>query len=282
MITSRELRYVSSWANRIPMPGVEYSIQVLKEIKKCYELFNEKYKDKQYSIIFSNSDEIDFEIQNKNLCHMMGVDFQNIMGDYFNQYRSDVFNTSATDFDSFTLLELIIENMEKVAELDNDENNRAKAINYYKSAIKCAIFNRLSNFEEFNFGAINFKGMNENVEYDKQKILFVPSNEPVAPYFMMFVKDDGTFRNNYIVSSLNAPDDPYQYFNDQEVSIPTQILVADNNNMKKLFATPEEKLQLLTMYSNIVNRYNIPNKINIYGDYENMLKDISNKKYVLK
>ena len=43
-------------------------------------------------------------------------------------------------------------------------------------------------------------------------------------------------------------------------------------------ATPEEKIQLLTMYKSIINEYNIPNRINIYGDYETMLNDLSNSK----
>jgi len=282
MITSKELKYVNVWANKIPMPGIEYSKQVLEEIKKCYELYKEKYKDKQYSMIFSNSNEIDFEIQSKNLCHMMGIDFGNIRNDYFDQYRKDVFNTSYTDFTSFELLEMILENMDAVAEYDNDVNNKAKAINYYKSAIKCAIFNKLSNFDNFNFAVINYKGQKEEVEYDKQKILFIPSNEALTPYFMMFIKDDGYGENNYVVSSLSAPENPKIFFEDQEVVIPTQIMVSDNNNLKKLVATPEEKIQLLTMYSNIINKYNIPNKINIYGDYENMLNDMANKRYILK
>ena len=285
MITSKELKYVNSWANKIPMPGVEYSKQVLEEIKKCYELYNEKYKDKQYSMIFSNSEEIEFEILTKNFCHMMGIDFSNIRKEYFDQYRQNVFNTSYSDFTSYELVEMIIENMDKVAEYDNDVNNKAKAVNYYKSAIKCAIFNKLSNFEKFNFGVINFVGLNENIEYDKQKILFIPSNEALTPYFMMFIKKESneyTTSQNYVVSSLNAPENPIPFFEYQEVVIPTQIMVSDNNNLKKLVATPEEKIQLLTMYSNIKNKYDIPNKINIYGDYESMLNDMSNKRYIYK
>ena len=278
MITSKELKYVDLWANKIPMPGEQYSKSVLEEIRKCYELYNEKYRDKEYSMIFSNSEEMDFEIQSKNLCHMVGIDFNNIRGSYFDEYRKKVFNTETTDFSSYDLLEMILENSDKVAQFDNDINNRAKAINYYKSAVKCAIFNKLVNFEKFNFGVINYIGEKEEIDYDKQKIFFIPSNEALAPYFMMFLKKDN---EKFVVSSLTAPNDPLCYFDNQEVIIPTQILISDNDNLIKVSATAEEKINLLTMYSSIISKYNLPNKINIYGDYESILNDITNKKFVL-
>lgn len=282
MITSKELKYVNNWANKVPMPGVEYSKSVLEEIKKCYELYNKKYKDKEYSMIFSNSEEIDFEILSKNLCHMLGIDFGNIRGEYFDDYRKQVFNTESIDFSSYDLLEMILENADKVAEFDNDINNRAKAINYYKSAVKCAIFSKLVDFEKFNFGVINYVGKNVNIEYDKQKIFFMPSNEALVPYFMMTIalENDGN-SDKHVVKSLFAPQEPVSFFDNQEALIPTQILISDNDNMKKITATAEEKINLLTMYNNIVNKYNIPNKINIYGDYASTLNDIANKRYVL-
>lgn len=282
MITSKELQYVSMRANRIPMPGTEYSKKVLEEIKNCYELYNKKYKNKEYSIIFSNSEEIDFEILTKNLCHMMGIDYNNIKGEYFDDYRENVFGTSAADFTSYDLLGMIIENMDKVAAYDNNANNTVKAVNYYKSAIKCEIFNKLTDFDKFNFAAINYIGNRDDIEYDKQKLLFISSNEAVTPYFMMGIKQEED-TSKYVVASLMAPDNPKYFFENQEVVIPTQILVNDNQNLEKKVATAEEKMRLLTMYSNIINKYNLPNRINIYGDYENMLNELCNQKvYKLK
>ena len=281
MITSKELKYVDNWASKIPMPGEEYSKAVLEEIKKCYELYKEKYLGKEYSMIFSNSQEIDFEIKSKNLCHMMGIDFNNIRGTYFDEYRKNVFNTETTDFSSYDLLEMILENADKVATVDNDINNKAKAINYYKSAVKCAIFNKLTNFEKFNFGVIDYIGDNDTIDYENQKIFFIPSNEALTPYFMMIIKRDSDIDNKFVVSSLTAPENPVDYFKNQEVSIPTQILISDNDNLKKVVATPEEKIQLLTMYKSIIHQYNIPCRINIYGDYESVLNDLVNNKYVL-
>ena len=125
MITSKELKYVDSWAREIPMPGYDYSMDVLNQIEECYNIYNQKYKDKEYSFIFSDSEEIDFQINYKNLCHMMGIDYDNIKGDYFDRYRENVFGTAANDFGSYKLVELILENKEKIATLDNDIRNKA-------------------------------------------------------------------------------------------------------------------------------------------------------------
>lgn len=282
MITSKELRYVNLWANKVPMPGIEYSIKVLREIESCYKLYNEKCMDKEYSFIFSNSDEVDFEIKNKNLCHLLGIDYKNIKGPYFDNYRKTAFG-NLSDISSYELIELIIENMDCVALLDNDRDNKAKAINYYKSSIKCAIFNKLCNFDKINFGAINYTGNREEFNYDKQKILFIPSNEAVIPYFMMVIKEDnGDVTGKYIPVSLMAPENPLEFFENQEVIIPTQILVSDNSNLSKVIATPEDKIRLLTMYSDIINKYGIANNINIYGDYLATLNELSNSKVYSK
>lgn len=294
MITSKELQYVDSWANKTPMPGIEYSKKILEEMKKCYETYNEKYKDKEYNIIFSNSEEIKFEILNKNLCHLLGIDYTNIRGEYFNKYRQEVFGISPEiSLTSYNLLELILENSDKVIEYDNDQNVKEKVINYYKSGIKCAIFNKLSDFDEFNFATINYKNMDnkdnldnmdntnntdntDNTKCENQKFFFIPSNEAVCPYFIMGIKPDSNNENSYIVNTLLAPQNPVKFFKDQEIIIPTQILISDNNTLKKINATPEEKIKLLTMCKNIINLYNIPNKINIYGDYESLLNDLEN------
>ena len=272
MISKKELQYVDAWANKTPMPGVDYSLNVLKEIKKCYELFKEKYSGKEYSFILSNSKELDFVILERNLCHMFGINNDNLNNEYCKDFRKELFGT-VDILSSYEFLIAILENMEKVASLDNDPNNNIKIINYYKSAVKCAIFNKFSDFSKFNFGMIN--------ETDDQKFLFVPSNEYLTPYFLMGIVKDDKFKN-YVVNTLLAPTDSKQFFDNKEVVIPTQIIISNDDILTKLVATPEEKIQLLTMYSNIKNMYDIPNMINIYGDYESMLNELSNKKVLKK
>lgn len=277
IITSKELNYVDQWATKIPMPGIEYSQQVVEQMKECYEIYKQKYQNKEYSLIFSNGEEINFEILAANLCHMLGIDYKNIKGEYFNDYRRNILGMTASSFASFDLLESILEHADKVIELDNDPSNKTKIINYYKSQIKCIIFKKLSDFKKFDFGAINYDPKDGEHEYDKQKLLFVPSNEAVCPYFFMGIRitdpEEPVELQKYIVSTLMAPrqEEVKQYFNKQEVIIPTQIIVSDDNNFIKNSATAEEKIKLLTMYKAIIHKYKISNKLNISGDYEAML-----------
>lgn len=280
MITNKEMQYVDFWANRIPMPGIEYSIQVLNSIKKCLETWKEKYSDKDYNIIFSNGEEINFKIFDYNLCHMFGIDYKNIKGEYFDECRKNIFGYNASDFNSYELLNMIIENIEKIAESDNDINNKAKFINYYKSAIKCEIFNKFNDFEKFNYAVIN----SDEEDIEDKKLLFVPSNEPICPYFSMGLIKTTYKENNmdnenpyYAINTLLAMSDPKKFFDNKEVIIPTQMIILDDKNLKKVSASALEKIRLLTMYKSIVEKYKIDCSINIYSDYETILNDISNE-----
>lgn len=301
MITSKELQYVSSWTTKMPMPGIDYSMNVLRELEECYNIFNSKYRDKEYNMIFSNGEEIKLEILDKNLCHMLGVDYKNLTNEYFANYRKNVLKTEASDINSYELLVLLLEHAKDVAEYDNSPH-KEKAINYYKSGIKSTIFKKLSDFEQFNFAAINYDPKDNKYDYSNQKLLFVPSNEIVCPYFMMGIRKTEVPNHDYITSMLLAPKEHQEigvdndsaeeceyksnnaknYFDNQEVIIPTQILISNNNVLNKIQATPEEKIRLLTMYKSIITKYNIPNRLNVYGDYEAMLNDLDRTHQKLK
>ena len=100
---------------------------------------------------------------------------------------------------------------------------------------------------------------------------------------MNIVEDKSQDANGeYVVKSLFAPKEVKKYFENQEVIIPTQILYSDNDDLTKIVATSEEKMQLLTMYSDIVNKYGIKSNINILGDYASVLNDDMNKKTLIK
>ena len=51
-ITNKELQFVELWASKIPMPGEEYSLAVMNDLKECYQTYKEKYQNKEYTLIF--------------------------------------------------------------------------------------------------------------------------------------------------------------------------------------------------------------------------------------
>ena len=284
MITRKELGFVASWANRVPYPGLDYATIALEKLAEAIEYYNKYYNNKQYELVLSNGEQLSFEILNKNLCHLVGIDYKNLTGDYFTNYRQEVLKLDYIP-KSYELLQSIIANMDDVLKYDYDLNG--KTINYYRIMVKCAIFEKLSDFSRFNFGVINFdKDMYQQmssyqISSKSNKFLYVQSNEPSAPYFMMgILPEDKTDQidndqDKYVAETLIAPTNTKDFFNNQEVVIPTQILVTTEEKMEKKEATPSEKIALLNQYKSIIETYSLPNRINIYGDYENMLASSS-------
>lgn len=155
--------------------------------------------------------------------------------------------------------------------------------------IKCSIFESLSDFSKFNFGVINFdketyqKNSGYNFSGNSEKFLYVQSNEAVSPYFMMGILPDKSYavenyQQKYVVETLVAPDNFSNFFNGQEVAIPTQILVTTDDSMDKIEATESEKIALLNQYRSIITEYNLPNRLNIFGDYQSMLSSSAKKR----
>ena len=289
MITKKELGFVTLWASKVPYPGLEYATESLGKLKETIEFYNKFYNNKQYELILSNGEELSFEILNKNLCHLLGVDYKNLTSDYFEDYRYDVLKLDRIP-KSYELLQSIIDNIDDVLKYDYD--NKGKTMNYYRIMVKCAIFEKLSDFSRFNFGVINFdkdkyiESSNNQLSCNSTKFLYGESGEMGAPYFMMGILKDNasTFDNNdiYVAETLLAPHNVKDFFNNQEVCIPTQILITTDEKMEKVLATPEEKIALLNQYRGIIKNHNIPNCINIFGDYENILSEQANVKRKIK
>ncbi len=288
MITLKELEYVTSRANKVPYPGIAYSENAASKMITAVHFYEQYYKDKEYEIILSDGKQFSFEIMPKNVCHMLGIDFKSLSGDYYKDFRSNVLGVDEVR-GAYDLLKLLIDNMEAV--LKYDFENKGKVFNYYRLMVKCAIFAQLSDFSRFNFGVINFDKQtfldrtNSNHTSNAEKLLYVQSNEQNCPYFMMGILQDRFSTPNllgkYVVETLFAPTNPSSYFDDQKVAIPTQILII-SNTMDKKEATSKEKLALINQYNAIVSQYNLANSLDIHGDYLAMLSKEENDVRVLR
>lgn len=275
MISNKEMEYVNTYARYAPFPGGNYASSVIDELIKAYNLFNEIYLDKEFNFIFSNGEEINFELFSRNLAHLLGIDFKNIVSDPMEETINRVLGFDYLEKkNSFEILKRIIDRADEVIKNDSVPQN-FKILNYYKCMIKTAIFLKLSQFDKFNFGCINFNKelfsseINNGFLPNSTKLLFTQSNESLAPYFMMGIKMDGC--GKYIPETLFAPLNFYDFFKKQELVLPTQILACTNFELDKMVATNEEKLNLLNLYKSIINTYNTESYINIFSDYENLL-----------
>lgn len=308
MITRKELEYVTKWPNRVPYPGRDYCEEAMDKLEAGLRLYKENYANRKYNITFSDQEEIELEILQKNICHMLGIDYTNLTGDYFKNFRNDILLLNPeTKINSYDLLNEIISKRKEV--LDYDEMNKnnginMRALNYYKITIKGDMFAKLTDLSNFNFGCINFNkdtylkvSGKQNYSSNSTRFLYTESNESVSPYFLMGLKpitDDNrnidleeeefteVENHKYIIETMIAPEHGEQYFNKQTVVIPTQILLDVNGILNKMTATPAEKMKMLKEYRAIITEYDFPNMINIYGDYVSCLMDIESKQKTYK
>lgn len=279
MISKKELSYVNNYARFAPYPGDTYAEKVMEKLETAYERYQRLYQNKAYSLIFSNGEEIEFEIQPKNICHLLGVDAKNIASDPMERTVEEVLGISPQDKkDSLTLLKRIIERKEDVIANDSDPASY-KLLNYYKLMIRCIAFSKLSDFSNFSYGCINFdkRAYNEGKE-DKfitvksSKFLFSPSDEAITPYFMMGIAQNPE-SPIYYPETLLAPENYYDFFRNQTLLLPIQILVNDTAELTKSQATPQEKLALLSLYKSIISSGRTNSSIDIFNDYESVLRE---------
>ena len=287
MISRQELQYVSDYARKVPYPGDDYAYDVIDKIANALLIFKKKYDGKRYSLILSNGEEICFEIQSKNLAHLLGVDFKNISNsEYMKPLLYSVLGLNEDEkFNSYLVLSRIVENGDKV--IINDKTNYNKFLNYYKVMIKVSCFEKLADFNEFNFGVINFeKNIFENTFGNKflpssNKFIFSQNDEALIPYCMMGIKNDNN-TEIMVPETLMAPTNFQDYLYNQELLLPIHLLINDDQNLTKIVATSEEKIRMLNLYKSIIQTYNTGSFINIYNDYETILRDDVVKSKTLK
>lgn len=256
MISRKELEYVSTWARKVPYPGYDYSKEALLKLKQSLMKYKEIYNGTEYNISFSNSEEITLEILSSNIAHMLGIDHKELMSTYKMGFREQALGMDSSEkITAYALLNRIVECMDDVLKFEDSTGNRN--LNFYKIRVKCEIFEKMANLMSFNFGYINFDrslfdSFNPGVfTSNAEKLLFIQSNEPASPYFMIGIKPDepinsenkpkeaeskpenGYGDTKYIIETLFASYNPARYFKEQEVVIPTQILFDKNDILQK-------------------------------------------------
>ena len=277
MISKKELQYVGDYARRVPYPGDDYARSVIEKLSKSMDIFKQKYDGKKYSLILSNGEEFSFEIQGKNLAHLLGVDYKGLTSEYMKPVLENVLGFDINEqLNSYAVLSRIIENGDEVIKNDKDGSN--KILNYYKLMVKTSCFDKLSDFNDFNFGCINFEKEHfENVSGkdflpSSTKFIFSQNDEALIPYCMMGLKQDN-YSDNMIPETFMAPINFSDYLVNQELLLPIQMLINDDQNLSKIIATPEEKIRILNLYKSLIQIYNTGSYINIFNDYETVLRE---------
>ena len=288
MISNKEIDYVGDYPRKVPYPGDDYATEAMEKLALAHDIFKKKYDGKKYSLILSNGEEINMEIQRKQLAHLLGVDHKGmIQSDYMKQLIYSILGFQEGDkIDAYSLLSRIIDNGDAV--IKNDKTNYNKFLNYYRLVIKTSCFEKFSDFTDFNFGVINFNkdlfhaSTNKSFAPNSTKLLFSQNDEALIPYCMMGLVNDSYQKNIMVPETLIAPTDFENFLINQELLLPIQMLINDEENLSKNIATSEEKIRMLNLYKSLIQMYNTGSYINIFNDYESVLRETVTKKKVLK
>lgn len=281
MISNVELQHVQKTAKDVPYPGDDYALSVIEKLAEANEIFKKKYDKKKYDLILSNGEEIEFEVKDKNLAHILGIEFKALIADGRIEHLRDLLGFEPEDrMNSYDILQRIIDNAGKVIKNDKTLSNEKKILNYYKLMIKCSCFSKLSDFEDFNFGVLNFdktiflNNSNYNFYPNSTKFLFTESDEALIPFCMMGLVQD-SFSYSLVPETLLAPTNFQEFVRDQELVLPVQILKSDENELSKYIAKASDKTRLLDLYKTIISQYKITTYINVFNDYETTLRQES-------
>lgn len=280
MITTTELKYIKSNAKDVPYPNTEYTNMAFDNLENAFNLFKNTFQGKQYTILLSNGEEIIFEIADRNICHLLGIDFQNLASNYMSITLDCVLNIDSNQqINSFELVERILEKRDEILKHDSNYfNSNYRILNYYRVYAKSKMFSKLENFTKFDFGCINFDKItyeevtNKVFNPNSTKMLFIKSNESLSPYiFLGLIYDEKV--KLYVGETILLDQEFYNYFINQELLLPIELIKNDKKELTKVIATNQEKLQLLRMYKSIIEYYNTGSYINIFNDYETMLNN---------
>lgn len=149
MLTKKELELVN-YKGISPDPGEKYSLDSLKKIKDSLDQYIEYYKDRKYEITFSNGETTEFEIEEYNLAHMIGIKKDILI----NVPEIAQIIGTPTKPKTYALLEKIVEDPKTFIQLNKKYN--FDLLNYYRINVRNQVFQRFSNFYDLNFGCINF------------------------------------------------------------------------------------------------------------------------------
>ena len=273
MINKEELQYASKSSISVPYPGDDYAYDTINRLSYALMMFKKRYEDKRIHLLLNNGEGLSFEIRSKNLAHLFGIDYRELTTNpVMKPLLSSVLGFGEKEvINSYELISRIIENADKVIEYD--ENHFHKILNYYKVMVKTTCFIKMSAFDKFNFGVINFdkrtyeKTVGKSFYPNASKYLLLPMDEELVQFCMLGLVYD-KYSGMMVPETFMTPTIFHRYFIRQEFLLPKEIVIDGNNEFKHAVASREDKKQLLNIYKSIILTYKTNSTINEVGKYK--------------
>lgn len=206
-------------------PGRSVANFVFSELETAIEIYENKFKGKQYKFSFSDGTEMSLEFFPQDIAKLLGIDlYSHNFIDKFNFKPNDYINT----YDS---LRWFVDEKDEL--IEKDRLYPPVVFNYYKIEQRIEMFKRLMeiDFNNFMFGAIDFSTYNFfNVcgrVYDEKasKVLFFKQNELEKPYLLLGTTVYDEEENLEVPQTILSPYDYTYFFKDQDVILPTSLTV---------------------------------------------------------
>lgn len=274
MITDEELNYKGAWAKHAPFPGREYAIKAIENMFYAFEKYIEVFKDSKYNIGFSNGEVIKYQMKDKNVAHLLGIETSNLKSEWMNETVEKVLGLKPNeDKGSYEILKRILERADDVIKNDSDPKNYM-ILNYYRTLLKSIIFQSLPDFASFDFGVINFDKDNVDEGFVKQessKYIIIPSYEKLVPYFLLGLKQNEFYE--YIPETTLAIDEIEKYLNNQTLILPTSIISNYKGYIYPNEISSRDQINLLRYFRGIIKSLKTNTEIDIYHNYEKILAE---------
>lgn len=236
MFLISDVEKASSYLTRKDDIPREERIEILQEVKNCYELFLEQGNVIEYNIFSSEIKNIKLKILPENVPHLLGIDQKRICEPYGNYFRKHILgierqkNVYPTE-----ILRSIFKDLEKV--VDFNEENGKNFFHYYRIRIKCEIFKRLLNLEEQTFSRImlnkNYLKSGTIEERISEKatdfIAIVNTDNKRLPFSFVGIRQDENnelykhYDEFYIPVTLFSSFNASAFFENQNICIPETI-----------------------------------------------------------
>ena len=271
-MTKKELQYVRLFAREVPYPGLDYCKDVMDKLEECYHKFNSD----RYTIEFSDNKRIFLYTWFNNITNLLGIDYKNISGHYFDNYRRDILGLGEK-FDTNKVVKAIVENKERVISYDDDRRSLL-AINYYKLDAKCSAFLRFSDLSMFDYGCIDFDSKlyqrltHERIITPDVKFLYASSGDEEIPYYLLAIKKSDqqkyAIAGSYVTQHFYACEYPKKYFNGQNVILPCKV----KKGKEEKTISRKEMIELLEEYKDIISEYDLESRLKISKEKRLLLK----------
>ena len=239
-------------------PSREYIDLAINALRDTICIFENRYKDKILNIKFTNGEKYEFEINKKNLAHMLSVNTNSLKDTL-------IYKRKSTDFiSSYAYLNKIVDNPDSFISF-NDYNN-GSFVNYYTLYDRCITFKKLSELEKFNFVGVDFQNDRILNERDKtsiksNKMLLYKSNEYLIDYYLMAIVKCKRESNYYIETNFPVYNyyhqkkwNPKRFLENQILLIPEEIKIKNKkSNIIEKVSSCKNKQELIDFLYQVKN-----------------------------